>query len=205
MATRFSFSRERDKEKITSEILTWDGPFCLPKYETDEIPEKMPDVAGVYIFCFPYKENFLLESAGVTKSTKQRIASHIREYKYGGYNIFDMDAISRLERLEIWHGWAESKIEENKIEFRNNYEFYSKAIERQLSNYRVFIATVDDKRKRERIEAAIMINAYVSKEPWADIAPRWMHLKGRYNHEIPIRIENKSKSIILGLPSYLEI
>lgn len=205
MATRFSFNRERDKDKIITEILTWDGPFCLPKYETEQFPVKMPDVAGVYIFCFPYRDGFLLEAAGVTKSTKQRIATHIREYKYGGYNIFDMDALSRLERLEIWHGWAESKIEENKIEFKANYEFYSKAIESQLSNYRIFIATVDDIRKRERIEAAIMLNAYTSKEPWADIAPRWMFLKGRYNHEIPIQIENKSNSIILGLPNQLEI
>lgn len=120
MVTRFSFCRERDKEKITTELLTWEGPFCLPKYETDELPIKMPDVAGVYIFCFPYKDGFLLEAAGITISTKRRIAAHIREYKHGGYNIFDMDAISRLERLEIWHGWKYSKIEKNKIEFKTN-------------------------------------------------------------------------------------
>ena len=203
MATKWSFNRKRDFNKISKETFYWKGPFCLPKLEKKTNLNPIPDISGVYIFCFPKEKGFVLEAAGITKSMKQRMSTHLREYRKGNYNIFDMDAIKNCERIEIWHGWAEAK--KNREEFENNKEYYSKAIERQLQTYRVFVTEVPDLRKRERIEAAIMINAYVSKEPWADLAPRWMHLRGRYNYEMPIKAVNISDLKIYGLPNTLEI
>ena len=205
MTARWSFNRRRDKEKIIYEHITWVGPFCLPGFENKDSQNKIPDISGVYLFCFPLAANFVLESAGISKSTKKRIVTHLREYRKGNYNIFDMEAIKNSERVEIWHGWAEAKKEENKEEFIRNKEFYSNAIEKQLSNYRIFVTKIGDLRKRERIEAALMINAYTSKEPWADLAPRWMHLKGRYNDEMPIIIVNECHATIFGLPENIEI
>ena len=79
------------------------------------------------------------------------------------------------------------------------------AVEKQLRAFRVFICEVFEPRKRERIEAAIMQNIYVSKEPWSELADRGMFLKGRYNSEIPIKIKNICSYIIYGLPETLEI
>ena len=203
MVIRWSFNRKRDFNKISKETFSWKGPFCLPKLEKKTNFNSIPNISGVYIFCFPNKEGFVLEAAGITKSTKQRMATHLREYRKGNYNIFDMDAIKNCERAEIWHGWVDAK--KNREEFKNNKDYYSKAIERHLSTYRIFVTEVPDLRKRERIEAAIMINAYVSKEPWADLAPRWMHLKGRYNCEMPIEAVNDCDFNIYGLPKVLEI
>lgn len=40
--------------------------------------------------------------------------------------------------------------------------------EKEMTAYRLFISEIADRRKRERIEAAILINAYSSKEPLAE-------------------------------------
>ena len=203
MAIRWSFNRIRDSHKIVKGNLIWEGPFCLPQFENEILPDTIPNVEGVYLFCFPYMDGYVLEYAGITKSMKNRIATHIREYRKGNYNIFDMDAMQKCERLEIWHGWEDAK--NNREDFEVNKSYYSKAIERQLSNYRIFISRVEDLRIRERIEAAIMIDYYTSKEPWADLVPRWMHLKGRFNHEVPFEMVNQCGSQIYGFPRNIEI
>lgn len=203
MGTRWSFNRNRDSDKIIHETLVWKGPYCLPGLEKETNLKSIPDITGVYLFCFPYLESFVLESAGITKSTKNRIATHLREFRRGNYNIFDIEELKKCERVEIWHGWADGK--KNREEFENNKAFYSEAIEKQLLSYRIFLSEVPELRKRERIEAAIMINTYVSKEPWADFAPRWMLLRGRFNHELPIQLTNYCETEIFGLPNQIEI
>lgn len=52
-----------------------------------------------------------------------------------------------------------------------------KAIERQLKTFRIFITEIQDIRKRERLEAALIFNMYVIKEPYADLIDRGMSLK----------------------------
>ncbi|GAA5225462.1 hypothetical protein [Membranihabitans marinus] len=55
------------------------------------------------------------------------------------------------------------------------------------------------------MEAGIMQNIYISKEPWSELADRGMYLKGRYNSEIPIIAKNINTKVIYGLPNFLEI
>lgn len=205
MYIRYNFNRRRDSGKITQEEIEWKGPYCLFGYESQENPIAIPDVSGVYLFCFSIGGNYVLEYAGVTKSTKQRMKTHIREYKKGSYTIIDLDALENFERKEIWHGWDLAKSEDSKKYFKKHGEYYSNTIDRQLYSYRVFVSEIVDVRKRERIEAALMLNAYQSDERWADLVPRGMSLKGRFNCEIPIIIKNKCHTNIIGIPDKIEI
>lgn len=55
------------------------------------------------------------------------------------------------------------------------------------------------------IEAAILINAYSSKEPWADLIDGGMALRGRFNYEVPIEIKNVCSHKMYGLLGTIEI
>ena len=52
MYIRYNFNRRRDRGKITQEEIEWKGPYCLFGYESQENPIAIPDVSGVYLFCF---------------------------------------------------------------------------------------------------------------------------------------------------------
>jgi len=197
------FNREIDSDKINEETIIWKGPYSWPKYENDDKQKKMINTEGVYLWTFKYKNGFLIYSAGVTNSTKRRFTTHTREYKKGNYTILDIDAIQKEQRKEIWHGWQYAKA--NQDEFKNRKEIILNAVNEQLKAFQIFIAEVSDKRKRERIEAEIMYSIYQSKENWSEIADRGMHLKNRYNYEMPVKIKNQSEYKIYGLKEYLEI
>ena len=137
------------------------------------------------------------------KPTKKRIAAHNREFKKGNYTVLNVQAAENGDRKEVWHGWGYAKTHQD--EFEANKEKIREAVDRQLCAFKIFIAKLSDKRKRERMEAAIMHNIYVSKEPWSELADRGMFLKERYNSEMPIQIINRSTYRIYGLPEKLEI
>jgi hypothetical protein len=80
-----------------------------------------------------------------------------------------------------------------------------KSVENELASYNLFVAEIADKRKRERIEFAIVQNAYLSKEPWGDLVDGGMALRGRASYEIPIEIRNMSPYKIYGIPEMFEI
>jgi hypothetical protein len=86
-----------------------------------------------------------------------------------------------------------------------NREQILSAVENQLLSFRIFVAEVSDKRIRERIEASIMLNIYHSKEAWSDLPDRGMFLKGRYNSEIPILLQDHSEHLIYGLDHEMEV
>jgi len=188
---------------IEIEEIFWHGPFSWPGYEKYNQLNSMPNMEGVYLWTFKYKDGYVLYSAGITNSTIKRFREHTRNYKNGEYNVIDVEAAERGERVEIWHGWQYAKM--HREEFIKMKERILDAVERQLMAFRIFIAEICDKRKRERIEAALMLNIYNLQEPWAELADRGMFLKGRYNSEIPIRIKNICSNKIYGLPEILEI
>ncbi len=197
------FNRLRDVSQIINENINWQGSFSWPKYENYNLLNPLPDIAGVYLLTFKFKKGNILYLAGITNSTKKRFSTHTREFKKGNYNILDVKAAEKGERKEIWHGWKYAK--EHRDEFIYNKETILHALELKLQSFRIFIAEIDDKRKRERIESGIMNNIYMSKNYWADLADRGMALKGRYNSEMPIEIKNFCKKKIYGLPELLEI
>jgi hypothetical protein len=78
-------------------------------------------------------------------------------------------------------------------------------VENELASYRLFITEITDKRKRERIEFAIIQDAYISKEPWGDLVDGGMALSGRANYEIPVEARNICSCKIYGVSKILEI
>lgn len=196
------FNRLKDGNSIVTENLIWDGPFGWPKYEKDN-KSKMPDVEGVYLFTFPYNNGYVLYSAGITNSTKKRLNTHTREYRKGNYNVLNVNSALQGEREEIWHGWQYAK--EHRDEFMLKKENILKEVENQLEAFRIFVSEVKDVRKRERLEAAIMQNLYMSKEFYAELADRGMALRARYNSEMPISIDNHFSVKMYGIPQLLEI
>ena len=126
----------------------------------------------------------------------------IENLKKGSYTVLNVEAAEKGVREEIWHGWNYAKTHQS--EFELNKETILKAVDAQLCASRIFIAPVEGKRKRERIEAAIMHHIYTSKDPWSELADRGMFLKERYNSEMPIEAKNICAAKIYGLPEFLE-
>ena len=199
----WSFNRIRDAAKIEQKELYWEGPFSWTGYEMYNNLEVTPELEGIYLWTFNYKNGFLVYAAGITNSTQRRFRSHTNEYKKGKYTVMDINAAEKGERQEIWHGWKYAKEHQEEFNFRRTE--IMKAVDEQLKSFRIFVVRVPDKRVRERFEAAIMHNIYYCKEPWADLADRGMFLNGRYNSEMPIEIKNICNCLIYGLPETLEI
>lgn len=199
----WSFNRVRDASMIKKEDLVWQGPFSWIGYEQINESKPIPDIAGVYLFTFEYLDGYILRSVGVTNSMKRRLAQHTREYKKGNYTLLDVESAKTGLRKELWHGWQYAK--EHQDTFLENKDIILEFVEKELISYRLFISEIADRRKRERIEAALLINAYSSKEPWHDLIDGGMALRGRYNYEIPIEVKNVCSHQLYGLPGTIEI
>jgi hypothetical protein len=198
-----NFNKLVDTSKIEIREINWHGPFSWIGYETQNNLDKIPDIEGVYLWTFKYKDGYLVYCAGITNSTKKRFRSHTLEYKSGNYTVFEIDEAENGKRKEIWHGWSYAR--EHRDEFNERKEEILKAVENQLKSFRVFVAEVPDKRIRARFESAIMNNIYSSKETWSELADRGMHLSKRKNDEEPIETKNISNCKIYGLPVNLQI
>lgn len=199
----WSFNRERDSEKIPKVLVNWHGPFSWPKFEEYNDLTSMPDIEGIYLWTFKYKDGYLIYCAGITNSTKKRFRSHTLEYKSGNYTILSVNAAEQGVRDEIWHGWTYAKT--HREEFNERKEEILKAVDEQLKSFRIFVAQVPEKRIRARFEASIMRNIYYSKELWSELADRGMFLNERENSEMPIEMINKCDHMIYGLPNSIEI
>ena len=73
MYIRYNFNRRRDSGKITQEEIEWKGPYCLFGYESQENPIAIPDVSGVYLFCFSIGGNYVLEYQTTNENSYTRI------------------------------------------------------------------------------------------------------------------------------------
>ena len=199
----WSFNRIRDASMNKTEDLIWQGPFSWIGYEQINESKSIPDIAGVYLFTFEYLNGIILRSVGVTNSMKRRLTQHTREFRNGNYTLLDVESAKKGIRKEMWHGWQYAKEHQNI--FWENKDVILELVEKELIGYRLFISEVADSRKRERIEAAILINIYSSKEPWADLIDGGMSLRGRYNYEIPSEVKNVCSHKLYGLPVSVEI
>lgn len=199
----WSFNRTRDASLIQTEDLVWQGPFSWPGFEQRNNLVPIPDIAGVYLFTFEHRDGYILCSAGNTNSMKRRLSQHKRNYMSGKYTILDVEAAKKGERKEIWHGWSYAK--KHHEQFLQHKDYILGLAKHQLASYRLFATEVNDKRKQERIEFAIVQHAYLSKEPWGDLVDGQMALRGRANYDVPIEAKNICPHKIYGVPNTLEI
>jgi hypothetical protein len=197
------FNRVRNGKDIQTEEVEWQGPFSWPGYEQLNKLGAIPDVQGVYLCTFQYRDGFVLYCAGITTSTKRRLKEHAREYRKGNYNVLNINQAIKGEREEIWHGWEYANA--HRDEFEKKKDDILRAVENQFLSFRIFISEINDRRKQERIESSLMNNLYMSKDDWAELADRGMFLKGRYNSEMPILIKNICNYKIYGVPTLIEI
>lgn len=199
----WSFNRLRDVSLIKTEDIIWRGPFSWPGYEQVNKIKVVPDIAGVYLFTFEYKGGFILRLVGVTNSMKRRFQEHTREYVKGRYTVLDVDSAKNGIRKELWHGWQYAR--DHQKQFFSYKNRIMELVEKELRAYRIFITQVDNRRKRERIEAALLIDIYSSTERWADLFDGGMSFRRRYNYEMPIRVRSICRCKLYGLPETVEI
>lgn len=203
LPTFWSFNRFRDVSLIKTEDIVWQGPFSWPGFDPINSLIPVPDIAGVYLLTFEYKDGYILRGAGHTNSMKRRFSQHKRECMAGRYTVLDVKSANRGERKEIWHGWGYAKTHQD--EFLRHKDYILQSVEKELASYNLFITEVADRPKRERIEFAVMQSAYLSKEAWSDLVDGQMALRGRGNYEIPIEARNICHCKIYGIPEMFEI
>lgn len=104
---------------------------------------------------------------------------------------------------KVWHGWGYAKAHQD--EFLRHKDYILQSVEKELASYNLFITEVAEKRKRERIEFAIMQSVYLSKEAWSDLVDGQTALRGRANYEIPTEARNICLYKIYGIPEMFEI
>ena len=139
----WSFNRTRDASLIKTERIFWQGPFSWPGFEQTNKLDTLPDIAGVYLFTFEYKDGYILLSAGVTNSMKRRFSQHKKEFMSGRYTVLDVKSAKNGERHEIWHGWDYAKTHND--EFMRHKDYILNSVDIQLASYRLFMAEIKDK------------------------------------------------------------
>ena len=196
----WSFNRQLNQKDISCKELQWTGPWDWPSI--NRATEKLPEEQGVYIICFPYRDGYVIHSTGITNNFQRRMMQHDRSFKKGQYTILNTEKAMSGIREEVWHGWKYARDNADKFEERKSDILL--ALDIQLKSYKIFTVKLDDKRLRERLESAIMLNIYVQNEDWSDLQDRGMMLRGRYTYEMPIKGLNKVPFRIYGLKEEIE-
>ena len=186
--------------------LFWLGPFFWPGYGSTTLPA----VSSVYLWTVEshhdgYPDGYFLYLAGETNDARRRFGSdeHTKSLRLGLWTIFDMEAMQRCERKEIWHGsqWTggiEPSPDEKKM--------IEAAGQRMMADLRLFIAEMPDERRlRQRIEAAIMLGLYKTPKPLCDLPDTGMYLRPRRPDEGAIAVTNVCSSRIYGLPETMSV
>ena len=184
----------------------WQGPFAWPRLSSS-LPEA-PRTPGVYLLTVEYAAGFLIYAAGITgRSVYARLMEHGRAYRDGTYNVLDAGLLRQGKRSLIWQGfWMKPRPAERIAEFELRRLEITAAVAAQLAEFRIFVANLgDDKRLRERVEAAIMNCLYEEPPPASSIPDRGMMLAPRRTAEHPVHLVSHCGSRLHGLPSVLVV
>jgi hypothetical protein len=99
------------------------------------------------------------------------------------YTLSDVDALSQGRRVERWRGvWFHKRHPPEWLdEFRRRHEEVHALADEQMAACRIFVArTPDDRRRRERLEAAVMEQMHKALKPICDIPEYGMMLAQRW-------------------------
>ena len=127
-----------DSSPIT---IDWMGPYGWPGY--GDTSATLPDISGIYLWTVEYQlGGFVIYAAGITRRPlKECFREHTRAYLDGTYTLFDMDALRRGIRCEVWHGfWTRKRSPEKQQEYDRRRLELETAAQRQLAAFRVFAA-----------------------------------------------------------------
>lgn len=191
----------------------WKGPYRWPGFPSIGDANSFNKIdtslnSGIYLWTVEYLNGFLIYAAGITRRPFiKRFREHTRSYRTGIYTIFNMPLLKQGVRKKIWHGfWYKKNTDEKQHEYNSNRDEITLAVEEQLSNFRVFVASVDPSHRiLERLEASIMNALYDANEPISTIPDRGMMLAPRLCEENPILVLNNSSAQLYGIPKKLMI
>jgi hypothetical protein len=185
--------------------LSWLGPFFWPGYGSTTVPA----VSSVYLWTVEsrhhgYPEGYFLYLAGETNNARRRFGprEHTESLRLGKWTILDIESMQRCERREIWHGSQWTGITPGPADHAKIEE----GSRRMMADLRLFVAEMPDERRlRQRVEAAIMLGLYDTPAPLCDLPDRGMHLRPRRSDEAPITVTNVCSSQIYGLPETMSV
>jgi len=83
----WSFNRLIDAPRIETKEIKWQGPFSWTGYENQNNLDKIPDIEGVYLWTFRYRDDYIIYDAGMTSSTKKKSRSHTLKFRNGNYTV----------------------------------------------------------------------------------------------------------------------
>jgi hypothetical protein len=198
---------------MTSEVdLRWAGPFAWPGLPTESgmVALDKADVSrdcGVYLWTVEHRGGYLIYAAGITRrSIRVRFREHTAAYRDGVYTVFNVSALQRGVREEVWPGfWFRQRTPEKQREYERRGDEIRAALQLLLANYRIFVAPVPPVRRTlARLEAAIMGALYAASGAAGDVPDRGMALAPRWPGEPPIVVHSYSPVLLHGIPTQFE-
>lgn len=181
------------------------GPFGLVgKDNLFDSPDG--DSSGIYFFTIKIKEKYLIEYVGITsRNFKDRFVEHIREILSGGYRLYDFTKLHKNKAFVVWKG-RYGKEQGDVKEFLNNYPKYTKIINKQLKETKIFLIPLKaDKRILERIEGKIYQILKASDDKRINIFIEGVRSTPRLKQEKVIKINLGKNLFIPEIPGELEV
>ena len=133
----------------------WNGPHEFPMLRR---PSQLDKLIGVYMWTVLGLSGYVCSGCGITeRSVRKRMLEHRRGYLRGAYTMLDINEMRKGIRKEIWHGmWAGFDSPERKAEFPDRKDELQAVAQQQMDSLQIFMVREQDKRIKERIEAAVV-------------------------------------------------
>ena len=202
---------KRKRENDISDVIEvlWEGPFGWPSvFFNREDAVRLDETSlgsncGLYLWTVEHCGGYLIYAVGITRRPfLKRFQEHTRAYLSGIYTIFEAASLKMGIRKILWPGfWFKQRSPEKQEKYKERSEELRLAATELLTNYRIFVASVEPvPRLLERIEAAIMNCLYNAEGPASVVPDRGMALSPRWSDERPVVIRSIAPVFFHGLP-----
>ncbi|MCL5949643.1 MAG: hypothetical protein M1490_04120 [Candidatus Bathyarchaeota archaeon] len=191
--------------------LKFHGPFhIINGQEENLLLSPLGELKGVYVWAIPFQNKYLSYYVGETgKSFVYRTMEHIKCYLNGFYRIYNPEEFAMGKKKLVWGGmWkTDRKSPKIMIEYLNNYQQLSILAYAFLTQFRVFLAPLDNdnQRLRQRIEAAIAQDLLQQDGIIGSFQDNGIRYYLRRQSEPPIKIKLNGYEQLLGLNGELTI
>jgi hypothetical protein len=161
--------------------------------------------SGIYFLTVKVGKRSLIEYVGITtRSFKDRFTEHIRELLSGGYQLYDFEKLKEHKQFVVWPGrFSEDK--RDITEFLNNYHQFTRIIEQQLREFKIFLIPAnEEKRTLERIEGKIYQILIKNNDERIATFIKGVRFSPKHENEEPMKVEIKSNILSPDIPNDFE-